>query len=71
MLENTWTVIRVGINANNRHFSSFHVRALMSTCEAKAHAIAKLKADWANHHTDYLLDCINRGDFTVTHTTGA
>jgi tartrate dehydratase alpha subunit/fumarate hydratase class I-like protein len=71
MLENTWTVIRVGINANNRHTSSFHVRALMSTCEAKAHAIAKLKADWANHHTDYLLDCINRGDFTVSHTAGA
>jgi tartrate dehydratase alpha subunit/fumarate hydratase class I-like protein len=71
MLENTWTVIRVGINANNRHISSFHVRALMSPCEAKAHAIERIKGDWSNHRTDYLLDCINRGDFHVSHTAGA
>lgn len=69
MLDNTWTAIRIGANTNNRHISSFHVRAFMSPCEAKAHAIAKLKADWSNQHTDYLLDCIKRGDFTVTHTT--
>jgi len=70
MPETTWTVIKVG-NTNDRHTSSFHIRALMSICEAKAHAIAKLKADWSNHRTDYLLDCINRGDFTVSHTSGA
>lgn len=74
MLENTWTVIRIGLNSTPRHVSSFHVRALMSPCEAKAHAIQKLNADWSNLHTNHLLDCINRGDFNVTYTpntTGA
>jgi hypothetical protein len=71
MLDNTWTVIRVGINANNRHISSFHIRAELSPLEAKAHALAKINGDWANHRTEYLLDCISRGDFTVSHTTGA
>jgi hypothetical protein len=43
----------------------------MSPCEAKAHAIERIKGDWSNHRTDYLLDCINRGDFHVSHTAGA
>lgn len=66
--QNTWTVIRVGLNSTPRHTSSFHIRALMSPCEAKAHAINKIKSDWSNQHSDYLLDCINRGDFNVTYT---
>jgi len=69
--QNTWTVIRVGLNSTPRHTSSFHVRALMSPLEAKAHAIQKLKSDWSNHRSDHLLDCINRGDFNVTYTEGA
>jgi len=68
--DNTWTVIRVGLNSTPRHVSSFHVRALMSPCEAKAHAIHKINSDWAGI-SDYLLDCINRGDFTVSYTKGA
>lgn len=63
--DNTWTVIRVGVNTNKRHVSSFHVRAVLSPCEAKAHALQKVNADWANQHSDYLRDCINAGDFTV------
>jgi hypothetical protein len=66
--QNTWTVIRVGLNSTPRHVSSFHIRALMSPCEAKAHAINKIKSDWSNQRSDYLLDCINRGDFNVTYT---
>jgi hypothetical protein len=72
--DNTWTVIRIGLNSTPRHVSSFHIRALMSPLEAKAHAIQKLNADWSNQHTDHLLDCINRGDFNVyyqTETTNA
>jgi tartrate dehydratase alpha subunit/fumarate hydratase class I-like protein len=71
MLQNTWTVIKVGINTNNRHTSSFHVQGMFSPCEAKAHALAKINADWSNQHSDYLRNCINRGDFTVSHTVGA
>ena len=68
MLQNTWTVIRVGLNSTPRHISSFHVRALMSPLEAKAHAIHKLKSDWSNQRSDYLLNCIELGNFTVSHT---
>jgi len=71
MLDNRWTVIRVGLNSTPRHVSSFHIRAELSPLEAKAHALAKINGDWANHRTEYLLDCINRGDFNVTYTTGA
>lgn len=71
MNDNTWTVIRVGLNSTPRHVSSFHIRAELSPLEAKAHALAKLNRDWANQHTDYLLDCIARGDFNVTYTKGA
>jgi hypothetical protein len=62
--DNTWTVIRVGI-AGGRSFSSFHIRAVLSPCEAKAHALQKINADWANHHSDYLRNCIELGNFTV------
>ena len=68
MLENTWTIIRIGIHGA-RSFASFHVRAFMSPCEAKAHAIHKLKSDWSNQRSDYLLNCIELGNFTVSHTT--
>jgi hypothetical protein len=67
----TWTVIRVGLNSTPRHTSSFHIRALLSPLEAKAHAIHKLESDWSNLHTSHLLDCINRGDFNVTYTKEA
>lgn len=67
MSENTWTVIKVGI-ANGRHFSSFHVQGMFSPCEAKAHALAKINADWSNQHSDYLRNCIELGNYTVTHT---
>jgi hypothetical protein len=66
--DNTWTVIRVGI-AGGRHFSSFHVRAVLSPREAKAHALQKIDADWANQHSDYLRNCIELGNFTVTTET--
>jgi hypothetical protein len=71
MSDNTWTVIRVGLNSTPRHVSSFQIRALLSPLEAKAHVIERINGDWANHRTDYLLDCVNRGDFNVSYTTGA
>lgn len=67
-MDNTWTVIRVGISGG-RHFSSFHVRAVLSSREAKAHALQKINADWANHHSDYLRNCIELGNFTVATET--
>lgn len=59
-----WTVIKVGI-AGGRHFSSFHVQGVFSPSEAKAHALAKINADWSNQHSDYLRNCIELGNYTV------
>lgn len=70
MSDNTWTVIKVGI-AGDRHLSSFQIRATLSHREAKEHALAKINGDWANHRTEYLRNCMELGNFTVTHTTGA
>jgi hypothetical protein len=64
----TWTVIRVGLH-NSHHFSSFHIQELLSPEEAKEHALRKINGDWSNPHSDYLRNCIELGNFTVTTET--
>jgi hypothetical protein len=65
--QETWTSIKIGLHMD-RAFTTFSVRALLSPAEAKAHALSKIDADWSNQHSDYLRNCIELGNFTVTTT---
>jgi hypothetical protein len=64
-----WTVIKVGTyeTTHNRVAckSSFHVQGVLSPCEAKAHALARINGDWCTIDSDYLRNCIALGNYTV------
>ena len=63
-----WTIIKIGI-ANGRHFSSFHVQGVLSHADAVAHALKKINADWDKTNNDYLINCIELGNYSVTTET--
>jgi hypothetical protein len=65
---NIWTIIKVGV-FSGRHFSSFHVQGALTDREAMQHALNKINGDWSNHHSDYLRNCMELGNYTVTTET--
>ena len=63
-----WTIIKVGV-FSGKHHTSFHVGKALTDREAMEHALHKINSDWANKHSDYLRNCIELGNYTVTTET--